>query len=102
MIVADFTQTRPVGDGSMMLSGQSSGLPGSELQNLAKSLTPANIRASARQEVALSTQKDLSSHEILDRSGRIIRAKTHSQSGFQLNPVTQAPRAAEQVAYLLK
>ena len=31
---AEFTQTRPA-DGSMMLSGQSSGLAGSEVQQLA-------------------------------------------------------------------
>ena len=54
---AEFTQTRPVADGSMMLSGQSSGLAGSEIQQLATSLTPAGIRASARREVGLSGQK---------------------------------------------
>lgn len=77
---AEFTQTRPVADGSMMLSGQSSGLAGSEIQQLAQSLTPAGIRASARREVGLSGQKQ-SSDGMMSRSNQVLRAGSHSQAG---------------------
>ena len=74
----------------MMLSGQSSGLAGSEIQQLATSLTPAGIRASARREVGLSGQKQ-SSDGMMSRSNQVLRAGSHSQAGA----VQQQPRAAE-------
>jgi hypothetical protein len=50
----------------MMLSGHSSGIMGSDIQNINSSLTPANIRASARREIGMTA--DMSS------GGYIVRA----------------------------
>ena len=96
-IVNEFLHTRAPGDGSMMLSGQSSGLAaGSELQNIHSSLTPGNIRASARREIGISDKKSMMGNEqlmMMSRSGQVARAKTNSQSGFQVQQTSAMVQA---------
>lgn len=78
----------------MLLSGHSSG-KGSDMHNINVSMTSANIRASARREIGLVDDPSA--------SGQIVRHITHSNVGFNMGASpAQQPRAAEQVAYLLK
>lgn len=83
----DFTQTRhdPGVDGHhMMLSGQSmmGQVVASEQHLIAQSLTPANIRASARREIGVS-DGHYSSEIMMNRSSQFLPggAKHSSQSG---------------------
>ena len=102
----DFQLTRPGLDGNMMLSGHSMGQVMASEQHLmgpSQSMTPANIRASARREIGMSDGQQ-SSQGMMNRSSQFIKGKQSSHSGYQLVPASQQqqPRAAEQVAYLLK
>lgn len=94
-IVDDFTKTRPIEADLMKLSGQISGHQSSEMQNLVTSLTPANIRASARREIGLSEGGAGSSKDFNNSQNQIMRVKTQSQSGFNFSSSTHQPRAAE-------
>ena len=73
-LVPDFSATRPIIDGSMLLSGHSSA-KGSEMMpggGIHQSMTSANIRASARREIGLSGD--------LSGGGTIMRHKTQSNA----------------------
>jgi len=64
---------------------------------LQQSLTPANIRASARREIGISEDQRSSEITMAGGYGQMVKANL---SG--LHVTSQQPRAAEQVAYLLK
>ena len=107
--LAEFIQTRHGGDAAMKLSGQISSGQVTDMQNYQSGLTPANIRASARREVAQADDQRSSSFDGMMRSGgMVVPVRTQSISGYQLphgsssGAINQQPRAAEQVAYLLK